>query len=141
MQRIFLDASVVFSACYSAKGHSRDLLLMALRGEIQSVSSEYVLEETRRNLEQASPDDLVFLNFILESMPLEMVRPTKAQVVSAAKHVALKDAPILAAVKRAGVDVLVTLDKKHLLGIPALAKYARAKILTPLQTVAYLSAK
>ena len=33
MTRIFLDASVIFSACYSTHGHSHDLILLALRGE------------------------------------------------------------------------------------------------------------
>ena len=57
---------------------------------------------------------------------------------SAASHVALKDAPIVAAAKRAKVDLLVTLDKKHLLGKPELAEYAGVDIVTPQEAVGYL---
>ncbi len=138
MIRIFLDASVIFSACYSSTGHSRDLLLMALNGEIQLVISNYVLKETRRNLESKSADDLLFLDFILDNLQIELVKPTTPQVLAAAKHVDMKDAPIIAAVKRAKVDLLVTLDQKHILRRPGLAKYSGASIVTPREAVAYL---
>jgi predicted nucleic acid-binding protein len=50
----------------------------------------------------------------------------------------LKDAPILAAAKQAQVDLLVTLDKKHLLGKPELVAYLGKKIVTPKEAVNYL---
>lgn len=62
---------------------------------------------------------------------MEVLRPTKNEVVAAAQQVALKDAPILAAAKKARVDLLVTLDKQHLLGKPELARYAGIEIVTP----------
>ena len=81
-----MDSSVLFSALYSSRGFSRDLLLAAARGEMILVMSQ---------------------------------------------DVAAKDAPIVAAAWKAKVDMLVTLDKKHLLGKPGLAKYVRADIITP----------
>lgn len=140
MIKIFLDSSVLFSACYSSRGHSRDLILMALRGEINLVSSNYVIEETRRNLERFSPDQVLFLDFVLDNLQIEIIRPTKSQVVAAAKIVALKDAPIVAAAKRADVDYLVTLDKKHLLGNEEIPKYANVDVLTPKNAVIALKA-
>lgn len=131
MTRIFLDSSVLFSAIYSPRGHSRDLIHMGIRGEITLVVSELVLEETRRNLAQSSPDLLLFLDFAIENIPFEIVRPTKREVLAAAKHVALKDAPILAGAKRAGVDFLASLDKKHILGKPELEDFSGSKIRTP----------
>ncbi len=138
MTRIFLDASVIFSGCYSTRGHSHDLLLMAVRGEYDMVSSELVVEEARRNLARTSEEYVLFLNFVLGNIAIEYVRPTKRQVVTAASHVALKDAPILAAAKRANVELLVTLDKKHLLGKPELAEYAGLEIMTPMAAVEYI---
>ncbi|MCH7662945.1 MAG: PIN domain-containing protein [Chloroflexi bacterium] len=138
MTRIFLDASVIFSACYSSRGHSHDLILMAVRGEYDLVSSKLVVEEARRNLARTSEDYVLFLDFVLENITIQFVRPTKRQVLSAASHVALKDAPIIAAAKRAQVDLLVSLDKKHLLGKPELAKYAEADIVTPREAVAHI---
>ena len=71
----------------------------------------------------------------------EFVRPMKRDVLAATKHVALKDAPIVAAARKAKVDFLVTLDRKHLLGQPNLAKYVRAPIVTPKEVMEQLSSK
>jgi predicted nucleic acid-binding protein len=138
MKRIFIDSSVFFSAANSAGGHSRDLFMMAARGEIMLVVSDLVLAETRENLEESAPDFVPLLDLLLEVVPLELVRPTKSDVVAAARLVALKDAPILAAAKKAGVDLLVTLDKRHLLEKPELVRYAGVEIVTPKQAVDYL---
>jgi predicted nucleic acid-binding protein len=141
MKRVFLDSSVFFSACYSASGHSRDLLLMALRDEILLVCSNYVIQETRRNLDKLSSDHLVFLDFILDNLPLELIKPTKAEVLAAAEHIALKDAPIVAAAKRGKVDFLVTLDKKHLLDNPNVQNYSGIDIVTPKRMLSQLTGK
>ncbi len=141
MTRVFLDASVIFSACYSARGHSRDLILMALRGAYTLVLSRFVIEEARRNLVRSSAEYVQFLDFVLDVVSYELVRPTKRQVLAAARHVALKDAPIIAAAKRADVDLLVSLDRKHLLGRPELAEYSEAQINTPKEAVQFLAQK
>ena len=135
MMRVFLDSSVLFSACYSSTGHSRDLIALALRGEIQLVSSRFVLEETRRNLQRKSAQSLLFLDFILDNIEIEIVKPTKKQVLAAARGVELKDAPIVAAAKRGKVDILVSLDREHLLDNPKVAKLADAEVLTPREAV------
>ena len=131
MTRVFIDSSVFFSAAYSSRGHSRDLILMALGGEVDLVLSRLVLEETRRALTETAPRSLFFLEFVLESVPYEIVRPSKRQVLKAAEYTAFKDAPIAAAAKMAKVELLVTLDRKHLLGRPDLARHIGADIVTP----------
>ena len=131
MKRLFIDSSVLFAAAYSRTGHARDLVLMAVRGEITLVVSQLVLEETRRNLAESAPDRLIILDYITAGIPFEIVKPTKREVIAAARRVVLKDAPIIAAARKARVDHLVTLDKKHLLGKPELAEYVRAPIVTP----------
>lgn len=72
-------------------------------------------------------------------VPFALVQPTKRNVLAAARYVALKDAPLVAAARKAKVDFLVTLDKKHLLGRPDLAKYIRAEIVTPKEAVIHLT--
>ena len=104
---------------------------MVLRGDIDLVLSRLVLEETKRNLAESAPKSLPFLEFVLESVPYEIVRPSKRQVLKAAKYTAFKDAPIAAAAKMAKVELLVTLDRKHLLGRPDLARHIGADIVTP----------
>jgi predicted nucleic acid-binding protein len=135
MTRIFLDSSVFFSAVYSAKGHSRDLLLMAAKEEITLVVSQLVIDETHRNIAELFPEKLFFLDRVLEAIPFEYIRPTKRQVLAAAEVTAFKDAPIVAAAKRSKVDFLVTLDRKHLLGKPEIAEYLGAPIVSPKEAV------
>jgi len=131
MSRLFFDSSVLFSAAYSTRGHAYDLIRMAIRGELIAVVSSLVLTETRRNLAESAPECLVLLDYILNNVPFELVRPTRREVVAATKYTALKDAPIAAAARKAKVDFLVTLNRKHLLGKPELARYVRAEIVTP----------
>jgi len=91
MSRIFIDSSVLFSAAYSARGHSRDLLRMALRGRVALVVSDLVLEETKRNLAQTSPENVPLLELVLARLPLEIVHPRKLDVLAATKVTASKD--------------------------------------------------
>lgn len=135
MIRLFLDSSVLYSAVYSPKGHSRDLILRAIRAELTLVVSSLVLRETKRNLATKAPDSLPLLRLVLQGIPFELVRPTKREVLEATKVVVLKDAPIVAAAKKAKVGSLVTLDRKHLLGKPKIEKYAAVPIITPKQAV------
>ena len=131
MTRIFVDSSVLFSAAYSSKGHSRDLILMAIREEVTLVVSQVVLTETRRNLAQSAPEHVVLLDLLEANVPFEIIDVTKHEVLSAAEHVVLKDAPIVAAARKGKVDLLVTLDQKHLLGKPEITEYIKAKVVTP----------
>lgn len=141
MKRIFIDSSVLFSAAYSSRGHSRDLILMAVRGEVILVASLLVFEEVRRNLAENAPEALSLFDYLLEIVPFEIVDPLREEVLKAAQIIALKDAPILAASRKAKVDLLVTLDQKHLLGKPDIARYAGMEITTPKEAVLFIRNK
>lgn len=138
--RIFIDSSVLFSAANSAKGHSRDLMLMGANGEIAIVLSDYVLEETRRNLAQLKRPPLDEFDEILANAGIHVVQVNKQSVLDAAKWIVLKDAPILAAAKIAKVEMLVSLDKKHILNHPELETYINANIVTPMEAYQKLKA-
>jgi predicted nucleic acid-binding protein len=129
--RLFIDSSVLFSAANSERGHSRDLVLMRARGELVLVLSHYILEETRRNLASLKEPKNRELEFLLSKTEVEVVTVDKDDILRAAKMTALKDAPIIAAAKKAKVTVLVSLDRKHILGRPELETYINAPILTP----------
>jgi predicted nucleic acid-binding protein len=131
MRRFFIDTSVFFPAIHSARGHARDLFILAGQEVLQLVVSDWVLEETRRNLADFAPERVVFLDYLLARLPLETVTVTRRSVQAAARHVVLKDAPIVAAARKAKVDALVTYDRKHLLGKPEIAKYIGAVVVTP----------
>ncbi len=130
--RIFIDSSVLFSAANSSKGHSRDLFLMGATGEIKIIISNFVLQETVRNLSSLKKPSLEELDQIVQNANIELVDATKQSVLDAAKLIVLKDAPIIAAAKTAKVNMLVSLDKKHILGRADLEAYINASIVTPL---------
>ena len=126
MHRIFIDSSVLFTAANSKRGHSRDLVLMSAREEIILVLSRYVLEETRRNLAGLKKPKIIDLENLLSKAEIEIVSIDRKEVLHAAEKTVLKDAPIIAAAKKAKVDLLVSLDKKHILEHPELAEYINA---------------
>ena len=130
MKRLFIDSSVLFSAAYSTHGNARKIILLAIKKELITVISELVISETRRNIAEKAPEKIDILETIFDNIPFEIVRPTKRQVIDAAKHSDLKDAPIVAAAKRAKVDFLITLDKKHLLDKPEIVAYIGIDVVT-----------
>jgi uncharacterized protein len=137
MWRVFIDSSVLFTAANSAKGHSRDLMLISAAGKVTLVLSDFVLEETRRNLALTQSGEIILEQIVREAR-IEIVSVTKQQVQAAMKLIVTKDAPILAAAKAAKVDMLISLDKKHILGHPELEGYINAPILTPAELFAKL---
>jgi predicted nucleic acid-binding protein len=135
MKKLFIDSSVLYSAAYSSSGRSRELIFMSVRGDLTLVISELVVEEVRRNLVENAPQALDLFDFLLDLVPIEIVNPSREEILAAAELVTLKDAPIIAAAKKSQADLLVTLDKKHLLGKPELAQFAGMEIVTPNEAV------
>jgi len=133
MIRVFIDSSVLIAASYSPTGASHEIIRQAIRGIISLVVSKLVLEETRRNLAIKAPETLPAFQQFLDIVSFEIVRPTMRQVLQAAQYTALKDAPIVAAAKRARVDYLISLDRRHLVGVPEIAQRSGLKIMLPQQ--------
>ena len=129
--RIFIDSSVLFSAANSARGHSRDLMLLSAGREVNLILSNFVLEETVRNLSQLKRPPLEELEDLLENANIEIVEIDRQAVLEAGKLIVIKDAPIIAAAKSSKVEMLVSLDKKHILNRPELEFYIKASIVTP----------
>lgn len=137
--RLFFDASALFAAAYSSTGGARELLRLAIQGRVLVLVSQEVLEETIRNLVRKAPEKVAAYKELLVLLDLEVVcSPTRAEVSEAEEHVAQKDAPIIAAVKKSQVDFFVNLDKKHLLDRPNLAIYTSTIIGTPQEALEYL---
>nr|WP_290665500.1 PIN domain-containing protein [Ardenticatena sp.] len=132
MTRAFVDASVLFAAAKSETGASREIVRLAIQGEVRLVASQFVLEEVRRNLKAKAPEAVAALDDFLNAVSFDLVRPTKSEVKAAMKYVAAKDAaPIIAAAKRAQVDFLVSLDRRHIVGVPEVEKRSGLNIVLP----------
>ena len=104
MDRIFLDANVLFSAAY--RENSGLIEIWRLKGE-RLLSSGYAIEEARRNLASAEQRErlrhLVEALEILESLPAARLQTTLPE----------KDQPILAAAVAGRATHLITGDMKH----------------------------
>lgn len=107
--RLFLDANVLFSAAY--KPRSRLLVLWSLGGT-ELVTSDFALEEARRNLAEHSPEALLTLQGLAERTTIFCRRLAPATLL-AGVEVADKDAPILAAAIASGCTHLITGDARH----------------------------
>ncbi len=141
MTRVFVDSSVLFAACFSTTGASAEVIRLGIRGEIALFVSDVVLEETRRNLTdlpRRAEEAVMQLDRFLENADLTEVRATKRQVQEANKYTVLKDAPIVAAAKKARVDFLVSLDRKHLVGVAEVARRSKLRIVLPEELIKHL---
>lgn len=127
----FVDTSVLFAAALSGTGASRELLRESIRGNIALVLSNFVVAEAERNLMRKRPDAFSVLQNILDAVSFTLANPTVEQVAEAATYTFLKDAPIVAAATKANVDYLVSLDRKHLVGVAEVAQRSGLTIVLP----------
>jgi predicted nucleic acid-binding protein len=132
MIRVFVDASVLYAACYSKTGSARELLLESVRGNLALVVSPHVLEEVERNLTRKAPHALRDFQALTKLVDPERAdKTTLEELQQAAVYTALKDAPIVAAAIKADVDYLVTWDPKHLINPAEVAERSGLNSLTP----------
>lgn len=104
--RVFLDANVLFSASHAGSNVARLIHLLLAQGT--AVTSDYALEEARRNVELKRPA-------WSESFQAIAARVEVVPSVRFALSVDLadKDVPILCVAIRAGCEALATGDKRH----------------------------
>ena len=130
--RVFLDTSVLLAGLTSPTGASSLILALAEAKAIVLLVSEQVLVEAERNLEEKLPKAIPEYRRFLASCPLENVRdPSTAHVAKARGIIHPKDASILMAARNAEVDYLVTLNRKHFLDDPEVARRSGLRIGTP----------
>ena len=103
MDRLFLDANILFSAAYSEKS-----LLLALWSleQTQLVSSNYACEEAKRNL--TSSEKCVRLNQLIQS--IKICQEHDESIIPVEITLRRKDRPILAAAIGENCDHLITGD-------------------------------
>lgn len=105
MDRVFLDANVLFSAAYRIDSALRRLWKLS---KVELISSEYAVTEARQNLD--TDDHHNRLDGLLRGMAIVA---ESAEPAPLPKGVSLptKDQPILAAAIAAGATHLLTGDK------------------------------
>lgn len=135
MQRIklFIDSRALFAGIVSASGAARALLLLAESEQVSIIISEQVVAETERAIARKAPPALNDLRqailaskaFIVRDPSPEHVKLNLALISHAA------DVPIVFAAMDAEVDFLVTLNRKHFIDDPGVARRSGLRLGTP----------
>jgi len=103
--RIFLDANVLFSASKATSNIGRLIQILRQRGIV--VTSDFALEEARRNILLKRPEWSKELDTLIEQVEIvpSVQFPLPVELVE-------KDQPILCTAIRAGCQYLVTGDNQ-----------------------------
>jgi predicted nucleic acid-binding protein len=117
MKRVFIDASVLFSANLSSTGASRELIRLSLQNRIALVANELVLQEVEKNIAIKNAEVLAKFKALREILTIELVAPTEEEILTVLPYTVLKDAPPLAAAIKANVYCLISLDRKHMIDV------------------------
>jgi predicted nucleic acid-binding protein len=106
VDRIFLDANVLFSAAYRAEAGLHRLWQLA---DVELITSAYAAEEARRNL--SGETSRRRLRVLLRSVRVVNLTP---QILSPLEiELPEKDTPILLAAIHSGATHLLTGDRQH----------------------------
>lgn len=137
---LFLDSSALFAGVVSAAGASRALLLLAEEDLIVVTVSEQVVAETERAVARKVPRALLTYREAVRSTGLRIVHDPSPQEVEAHRDIISHppDVPIVVAAMQAGVDYLVTLNRRHFMDDPRVAAHARLPIGTPGDALAWV---
>lgn len=108
MERVFLDANVLYSAAYLERSGLARLWSL---DDVELLSSAYAIEEARRNLALDRPEALPRLKSFTAAVPTV----DSPQALKLPDKILLdpKDQPILLAAIHAKADYLLTGDARH----------------------------
>ena len=133
MITVFIDTSVLFSACLSKIGASALILGYCRKNKIKGLISLYVLSEIKKNAVQKL-DQLTRqrLNFYILQSNLDIVdNPTFDEIKICQEVINPKYAPILAAAVKNKANYLITFNTKDFL-LPKVKDFVKSlTILTP----------
>ncbi len=139
---LFVDSSALFAGVVSSSGAARALLLLAESQQITITVSEQVIVETERAVARKVPQALRYFRETLRATRLHIVPdPPREQIDAHAdiiRHQA--DVPIVVAAIRAGVDYLVTHNRRHFLDDAGVATRSGLSIGAPGEALAWVRA-
>ena len=110
MNRVFLDANVLFTAAHNPHGKAAFLIHLAAANTFKLFTSAYAREEAERNINARYPGSLAGFKQLLKSIT---VVPVINPLVDFPEILPAKDAPIFAASVYCRATHLLTGDIKH----------------------------
>lgn len=113
MITVFIDTSVLLSACLSKTGASAFILGSCRKKKVKGYISKYVLSELKRNAEKLDQLGKRRLNFYILQSNLSIVEnPTLEEINTCQEVINSKDSSILAVAMKYKVGYLVTHNAK-----------------------------
>ena len=137
--KLFLDTSAIIAAVMSPSGGARLLFHLSQAGAIRLVVGKGVLQETEDVLERKAPHLIgLFAQLLAESNIETDMEPDTRQLEQAKSLIEyVPDANVFAQAISANPDWLVSHDKEHFIGNPALSDFP-FRIGTPGDVIAWL---
>jgi predicted nucleic acid-binding protein len=130
---LFFDSSALVAGIASRAGGARALLNFAELGLVQVLISEQVLVETERVLARKLPAFLPEARQLIRAAQVRIVRdPTGEELAAYEGYIShAADLPILVAAIRYQASYLVTLNRRHFIEDPDVARRTGLRIGTP----------
>ena len=113
--RVFVDADVLFAGAAGPSQHGASLVVLRLAEItlIEAITSQQVVTEAERNLQQKLPQALPAFRLILNRCLRVVPDPQPSGLAPLADLADAKDLPILTAAVREGCPWLVTFNLSH----------------------------
>lgn len=140
--KIFLDISAIIAAVMSPTGGARLLFHLSQAGTINLVVGKGVLQETEQVLERKAPHLIGLFAQLLAESNIETDKEPNARQLEQAKSLIdyTPDANVLAQAISAKPIWIVSHDKEHFIGNPALSDLP-FRIGTPGDVIAWLRSR
>lgn len=115
--RVFLDANCWMASAGSPDGGSALILKLARAGHIQIIASHRILQEARHNIEKKMGEKALLRYYEeLVNTDIEIIKTATLEEENQWKFcVDPKDCHVLASAYKGDADVIISLDKKHIL--------------------------
>lgn len=103
MRTVFIDSSVLISACYSKIGGPALILGYCRKGKVKGYISQYVVKEAKKNIAERAPQQAKqrLNEYLLRASLMTVEDPSRAEIHQCEQVIKPKDAIILAAAVRA----------------------------------------
>jgi len=135
-----MDSSALFAGVASSRGAARALLLLAESEHLTITVSEQVVAETERALTRKVPQALPYYREAVRDTRLRIVHDPSREESEAHSDIIAHppDVPIVVAAMNAGVDYLVTLNRRHFIDDKDVAARSGLQIGTPGDALAWI---
>lgn len=137
---LFFDSSALVAGIVSERGAARALLLMAEARLLTITVSTQVIVESERAIARKAPRALVAFRDAIRYTGLRIQYDPSPEQANAHQDVIAHppDVPIVVAAMQAGVDYLVTLNRRHFVDDPAVSARSGLRIGSPGDALAWV---